>query len=233
VERRWAKDRRIMRPAVETKSARRISITIKVGFSAFMAYLVPCYWSYYGPTNFLHFCDVSLFLTLFAIWSESSLLISTAAVGVMIPNLLFWADLGGTLIDVEFLGVTEFIFIEWIPLSLRVTTLFHLWLPVLHLYLLKKLGYHEKALLIWTGTAWILCLISFFFLPSPETPVADINTPRNINLVFGTEYDRSQDWINPSLYLYLWMLTLLLCNFLPTHLVFRKFFSRKQSERVE
>jgi hypothetical protein len=66
------------------------------------------------------------------------MLISTAAVGVMIPNLLFWADLGGTLIDVELLGITEFIFIEWIPLSLRVTTLFHLWLPVLHLYLLKK-----------------------------------------------------------------------------------------------
>jgi hypothetical protein len=127
-----------MGPAVETKSARRISITVKVGFFSFIAYLVPCYWSYYGPTKFLFFCDVSLFLTLFAIWSESSMLISTVAVGVMIPNLLFWADLGGTLIDVELLGITEFILIEWIPLSLRVTTLFHLWLPALHLYLQKK-----------------------------------------------------------------------------------------------
>ena len=47
-----------------------------------MAVLVPVYWYYYGPTNFLYFCDVALFLTLAGIWLESPLLISMCAVGI-------------------------------------------------------------------------------------------------------------------------------------------------------
>ena len=35
-----------------------------------MAVLIPVYWYYYGPTNFLYFCDVALILTLVAIWIE-------------------------------------------------------------------------------------------------------------------------------------------------------------------
>ena len=39
--------------------------------------LVPYYWRAYGPTNFLYFCDVALFLTLGAVWLESPLLATT------------------------------------------------------------------------------------------------------------------------------------------------------------
>ena len=53
-----------------TTEARRIPLPAKVLFTAFMAVLVPTYWVNYGPTNFLYFCDVALFLTLVGIWTE-------------------------------------------------------------------------------------------------------------------------------------------------------------------
>ena len=37
-----------------------------------MCVLVPFYWDTYGPSNFLYFCDVALFLTLGALWLEST-----------------------------------------------------------------------------------------------------------------------------------------------------------------
>ena len=42
----------------------RAALPLKVAYTAFMAVLIPVYWHYYGPTNFLYFCDVALILTL-------------------------------------------------------------------------------------------------------------------------------------------------------------------------
>ena len=49
----------------------RIPIALKLAYTAFLAVLVPVYWRNYGPTNFLYFCDVALFLTLVGIWTEN------------------------------------------------------------------------------------------------------------------------------------------------------------------
>jgi putative ABC transport system substrate-binding protein len=54
--------------------ASRLPIGLKFAYTAFMAVLIPVYWHYYGPTNFLYFCDVSLILVLIAIWQENALL---------------------------------------------------------------------------------------------------------------------------------------------------------------
>ena len=42
----------------------RVPLWLKLAYTAFMAILVPVYLYYYGPTNFLYFCDVALFLGL-------------------------------------------------------------------------------------------------------------------------------------------------------------------------
>ena len=65
---------------------------LKLAYTAFMAVLVPVYWHYYGPTNFLYFCDVALILTLVGIWLESPLLISMCAVGILAPQALWVVD---------------------------------------------------------------------------------------------------------------------------------------------
>jgi len=72
----------------------RLPLWLKLAYSAFMAVLVPVYWYYYGPTNFLYFCDTALILTLIGIWIESPLLVSMCAVGILAPQAdgssIFW-----------------------------------------------------------------------------------------------------------------------------------------------
>lgn len=42
----------------------RIPLWVKALFTGFPFVLVPYYWHDYGPTNFLYFCDVALFMAL-------------------------------------------------------------------------------------------------------------------------------------------------------------------------
>ena len=52
-------------------------LALKLAYTAFMAVLIPVYAYYYGPANFLYFCDVALLLTLAGIWLDNRLLVST------------------------------------------------------------------------------------------------------------------------------------------------------------
>ena len=61
-------------------STGRIPLSVKLLYTLFVAVLVPVYLRTYGPTNFLYFCDIALFMTLAALWLESALLVSAAAV---------------------------------------------------------------------------------------------------------------------------------------------------------
>ena len=72
--------------AVILPSTPRIPLWIKLAYTAFMAVLIPLYWHYYGPTNFLYFCDVALILILIGIWIESPLLVSMCAVAIMVSQ---------------------------------------------------------------------------------------------------------------------------------------------------
>jgi hypothetical protein len=78
-----------------TQTASLVPLPLKVAYTAFMAVLIPVYWHYYGPTNFLYFCDVALILTLIAIWPENALLISMCAIGIVVPQALWVADFLG------------------------------------------------------------------------------------------------------------------------------------------
>ena len=64
------------------QASNRVPLWLKLAYTAFMAVLVPVYWHYYGPTNFLYFCDLALLITLVGIWIESPLLVSMCAVGI-------------------------------------------------------------------------------------------------------------------------------------------------------
>ena len=75
-----------------TQAASRVPLWLKVAYTAYMAVLVPVYWHYYGPTNFLYFCDVALLLTLIAIWPENALLISMCTVGILVPQSVWVID---------------------------------------------------------------------------------------------------------------------------------------------
>jgi len=194
----------------------KVPLTIKVVFSVFMAILVPFYWQTYGPSNFLYFCDIALFLTLFGLWSENKTLISMAAVGILLPQIIWVVDFLGTSINYPLLGMTEYMSRDSISLFARGLSLFHGWLPFLLIYLVAKLGYCSKALFSWTLLAWVAILVSYFFMPVPgETLVTD-NSPVNINYVYGFSETEKQSWLADEIYLMLLMIILPVFIYWPT-----------------
>lgn len=206
---------------------RRLPLAVKLGFTAFMAVLVPVYWANYGPTNFLYFCDVALFLTLVAVWTESALLAGMAAVGIVLPQLVWVLDFAAGLGGVKLLGMTAYMFDEKRSLFLRGLSLFHGWLPFLLLFLVKRLGYDKRALPAWWALAWALILFCYAFMPGP-TPNAG-TTPVNINYVHGMSDDAAQTWMPPLAWLATLMAGLPALLYFPTHLALKKWFPRAEA----
>src|SRR5215213_432558 len=69
--------------------SQRLPFWSKLLFTAFVAVLVPYYLVAYGPTNFLYYCDLALFFTLAAFWTEKPIFASMPAVGILLPQT-FW-----------------------------------------------------------------------------------------------------------------------------------------------
>lgn len=198
-------------------TAPRLPAALKWGFTAFMAVLVPVYWVHYGPANFLYFCDVALFLTLAAVWTERPIFASMAAVGVLVPQLLWCVDLALHLAGFDYAGMTNYMFDAAKPLYLRLLSLFHGWLPFMLIFIVARLGYDRRALKGWTIAAILLCLIGYFLLPAPGEVPAGGKDAVNVNYVFGISETKAQTWMSPHLYFVGWIATLILICYLPAH----------------
>lgn len=205
---------------------RRLPTAVKLGYTAFMAVLVPVYWANYGPSNFLYFCDVALFLTLVAVWTESALLAGMAAVGIVLPQLIWVLDFAAGLFGVKLLGMTAYMFDERRSLFLRGLSLFHGWLPFLLLFLVKRLGYDKRAFPAWWALAWALIAFCYFFMPGP---MPNATTPVNINYVHGMSDDAAQSWMPPLAWLATLMAGLPALLYWPTHLALKKWFTRVEA----
>src|SRR5438874_116887 len=102
----------------------------QIVYTLFVAILVPVYWRYYGPANFLWFSDLALFITLAAVWLESSFLASMQAVSVGFLELLWLADFLVYLVGgVRLIGLSSYMFDPAIPLLVRGLSLFHVGMP--------------------------------------------------------------------------------------------------------
>jgi hypothetical protein len=198
--------------------AARVPLGLKLTYTAFMVVLVPVYLHFYGPTNFLHFCDIALILTLTAIWPENALIISMCAVGIVIPQTVWVVDFLVNLGGFSLTGMTDYMFQSNHSLFLRLLSLFHGWMPFLLVYLIWKIGYDRRALWPWTGLFWAVMLICFFFMP-PPTPDPGL-TPVNINYVWGTRDTEAQTMLPAWLWLTSLMIGVPLFVFMPTHFIF-------------
>ena len=74
----------------------QIPLWVKLGYTLFVAVLVPIYLRHYGPANFLWFSDVALLATVPGLWAESSLILSAMTVAVGLPEILWNVDFGET-----------------------------------------------------------------------------------------------------------------------------------------
>ena len=206
--------------AAEQSSA-RVPFPVKIGFSAFMAVLVPVYTYWYGPTNFLYFCDVCLILTLIGIWTESALLISMCAVGILLPQVFWVADFLAHVAGYSLTGMTDYMFAAEHSLFLRLLSGFHGWLPFLLVFLVWRLGYEQRALVAWTVLAWVLLLVCYFLMPAPQPNPG--MTPVNINYVFGVSDTAPQSFVPPLVWFGGLLIGLPVLAFIPTHLALRRF----------
>lgn len=199
------------------QAANRLPLWLKLAYTAFMLVLVPVYWSNYGPTNFLYFCDVALLITLVGIWIESPLLISMCAVGILAPQALWVADFLANLVGIPITGLTDYMFQADHPLFLRGLSLFHGWLPFLLVVLVWRLGYDRRALPVWTVVAWVLVLICFFLMPPPN-PNPGL-TPVNINYVWGLSDTAAQTFVPPAVWLAGLLAAMPALLFWPVHVI--------------
>lgn len=195
---------------------------LRIGFTAFMAVLVPYYWYEYGATNFVYFCDIALFLTLASVWTQRPIYASMAAVGIVFPQLIWQIDFLGNLaglpmMGIPMLGISDYMFDSDISLFGRGLSFFHFWLPILLVVLVAKLGYDRRAFWAWTLTAWIAMLVSYFLLPEPGTVLDFVNQPSNVNYVHGMSADAPQTMMPAWAWLTMLIVGLPAVIYLPTH----------------
>jgi hypothetical protein len=204
------------------RPVKRLPLWLKLVYTTFLAVLVPVYWYNYGPTNFLYFCDIALLVTLVGIWRESALLISMAAVGILLPQLVWVVDFLAGLAGITLTGMTTYMFNAERPLFLRGLSLFHGWLPLLLIGLVWRLGYDRRAFWSWTILAWALMVVCLTMMPGPRADADSIATPVNINYMHGLSDTQAQVWMPGWAWTALMLAGMPLLIFLPTHLVLRR-----------
>ena len=192
-----------------------IPLWLKLAYTLFICVLVPVYWIHYGPGNFLWFSDIALFVTAAALWLENSLLVSMMALSVIVLESVWIIDFViGLIAGSSYIGLSAYMFDSKISLPIRALSLFHIFLPVILVWLLYRFRYDTRALIAQTLLAWIV-LPASFFLTKPSA---------NVNWVYGPGGE-PQKWMAASLYLVLLMLAFPLVLYLPTHFLLKKLFN--------
>jgi hypothetical protein len=203
-------------------------LALKLGHTAFVTVLVPVYWRYYGPGNFLWFSDVALLLSVPALWRGDRLLTSTQAIAVAVPETGWTIDFTIGLVRHSAqrrgakgprtpIGLAEYMFDHRLPRPLRAMSLFHLWLPPLLVWMVSRLGYDKRALPVQTifGSA---VLIASYRLTAPG---------ENVNWVFGIGGAPKRR--RPSRLLAA-LLLFPVVFYTPAHLIFSRLFPMKRGQ---
>jgi hypothetical protein len=191
-----------------------IPLWVKISYTLFAAITVAIYAVKYPPGNFLWFSDIALVLTVPALWFESSLLVSTLLVGVLLPEA-FWniGYFGRLLTGKRLAGLTDYMFDARKPLYLRGLSLFHVFLPVLLVWMVSRLGYAPRALLSQTILAWIVLPLTYRFVD----PKLNVNWVRS----HGSGEQRR---VPPLVRLGLLMIGFPALVYLPTHALLQALF---------
>lgn len=191
----------------------QIPLWLKISYTLMVLVIIPVYWRDLGPANFLWFSDIALIALVPALWLENRLISSTMAVAVLLLETAWVLDFltGGNLIQ-----ISAYMFDSETETHIRILSgLFHLALPPVLLYLLIRLGYDERALRLQTLIAVVVLPVTYL-VSEPED---------NVNWVYGPA--EPQDLLPDPLYLALLAMALVLLIYVPSHLLFKRFFGRR------
>jgi hypothetical protein len=138
------------------------------------------------------------------------------AVGVLLPELAWNLDFFLRLftgIDLLGMDATGYMFASQLTPWFKALSLFHVFLPVVLVWLVSRLGYDPRALPAQSLLTWVLLAVCYLFT-DPE---------RNLNWVFGIG-GLPQTWMPGPLFLLLLMAAYPLCIFVPTHFLLQMAF---------
>ncbi len=196
-------------------AARRIPLWLKIGFTLWVLAWIPSYWWYYGPENFLWFCDIANLLLPVALWLECPLLLSWQAVSVLLVQSVWIVGFfGHLLLGTPALG-TGYMFQDTIPLWIRGLSFFHMIHVPIFLWCLKRLGYDRRAFWCQTATAQAILPISYWVSLHLEGP-----RWKDLNWVWGP-FDERQTVMPPLPFLGFVMLAYPVLLYLPAHFFLR------------
>lgn len=189
-------------------------LIIKYITSLFTAILVPVYWYNYGLQNFLWLSDIALFLTVGSLWLHSPLLMSMAAVGTLLFELVWNLDYFTELFTGRSLiNLADYMFDKKYHKALRALSIFHVAMPIIWILYLAQFGYDSRALYYFTVLYWIILPLSYLFSTPHE----------NINWVYFTKV-RGVTSISPRNWVILLCICFPLVVFVPTHFIFLALF---------
>jgi hypothetical protein len=128
-----------------------------------MVVWLPTYFRVWGWANLLHLCDVAVILSFIGIWSANPLLLSSQAVSALAAGLFWILDVGWRLTTGRFLiGGTDYMWDVRYPLWVRLLSSFHVGLPLVLLWTLRRIGYDRRALGLQAAIAAVLLIVSRF-----------------------------------------------------------------------
>jgi hypothetical protein len=113
---------------------------------AWLAVYLPAYTLSYGLANFLFLCNIAVFLCCVGLWRGSAVPLSAAALSSLVIDPVWTLDFGWRLLSGRhLLGGTEYMWDPRFPLFTRLLSLYHVALPGLLLYALRRTGYDRRA----------------------------------------------------------------------------------------
>jgi hypothetical protein len=181
-----------------------------VGFVWLLVW-IPVNAKYYGAVNFLHECDVAVILTAIGLWYSNALLLSSQAIGILIPDFLWCADAAWrVLLGHHLIGGTEYMWDTQFPLWVRLLSLFHVALPLILIYAVARRGYDRRA--IWLQLAIFAGLLE-----------ASRFTPADLNINFAYLDPITHRWWGPAPLHFAIIMAGAMVAFFPVHWMFLRF----------
>ena len=180
----------------------------------------PAYWRAWGPLNFLHLCDIAVIVGCIGFWADSALLISSQAVACVLVDVVWTLDAAGALfLGHHLIGGTEYLFDSKYPLWIRLLSLFHVVMPVLMIWAIRRVGYDKGGYFVQVAIAFAIFLASRLSSPA-----------QNINYAFTDPFFHRA--LGPApIHILLTFLFMALVVYLPTHLALKRIFRALVSEK--
>jgi len=171
------------------------------------------YLTFWGPTTFLFLCDIAVILTCVGLFTDNALLLSSQAVSSLVIDTAWALDIATKLIfDRHLIGGTDYFFDPNYPLWVRLFSLFHVVMPFLLIYGVRRTGYDRRALRLQFLIAAVAMIASRFAAAA-----------RNINFAHVDPILHRQ-WGPAPIHVAAMLAGLTIVIYIPTHAVLSSIF---------